>query len=412
MTPWLVVCSLAPALAGWTSEPVAEPGAVRAVGLVADGWSGERFAVLDALAGGRPVVQWVGSDGATWTDPVVVADTGWAWPAMAMVTIATSPGSTTVVVGSRVFVGSGDGNFEVVTVDRGTGRALEATLRLSDDLADVDQGRLSLLDGGAELHACFTAHSASDDLVLNHTVGGVWQDPRRLGTAPVLSGVQDHCGLALRPGGGRVVVNHTGGPDRVHVTLESAPGRRVSGFPAQVLGGDGLDYDHPTVALAAGGDGEAIHLVASVADDEGYGVVHATCRVRAGVSCASRSDWSRTEVVPAGALPHRPWPEVEVDAGGAVYVAWVEEDRRGTDRVRVASRCPGAAAFVDTGTVEAGPGEQAFGSDGAGGVDNRALAAPRLAVDEGRGEVGIAYLLVGGGSATPMNAWSPLATCP
>ena len=247
---------------------------------------------------------------------------------------------------------------------------------------------------------------------MNHTVGGLWADPLSGDDyAPPLPTVEDHCGIGLLSDGTRVIVNHHNPGDQVYVTLEDTLGSPTAGTPLELLSGGGVAYNHPVVTVADVGGADEVHVVATSLTGA-HGVVHRSCARSGAVTCGDPADWSATDtVVPAGTLTERPWPQVAVDAQGTVYVAWVEERVGATDTIEVAYRCAGGS-FVDAGVVTTAPGEQAFASDGVGNVNNRMLSGPRIAVDDVAGEVGLVYLLVDGGSSTPMFAHQPLATCP
>jgi hypothetical protein len=388
---------------------------VRSVALALDPSTGERFFVVDLgenTAPNRPTLQYLRWDGAAYSAPVALSNALTAPGDSYMVSAATAPGSSWLVVLGRADRGAILGT-RTHLVERATGVVLGTSDGLTTGFSTSDHGRSAIVTDGSAAHACFTYWApAGDDLVANHTVGVAWQRPQR-GDDWVLAGagVQDHCGLALRSDGTRVLVHHDT-PDDVVLTLEDAPGVVSAGFPLRLASaGGGVAYNHPVAAVRPVPGGDELHVVYSGRDSSGFTVWHTTCVVDSATTCATLADWSPPLAVTTG-VPTRPRARVAVDAAGTAYVAWLLEDPAADDVVSVASRCSGAGAFVDTGLVDAAPGDQAFGVRTDGTVDNRYLPTESLAVDDVAGTLHLAWVRATGGDAVAVEGWTSLATCP
>jgi hypothetical protein len=417
VTSFLVFAAVAAAQSGWTSSVVWDAPAdtpVRTVALAVDPSTGERMFALDVGQLGRPsqpTLRYVRWDGAGYTAPIVVSRGLWSSSEAYMPAIATGDGASWLLVLSRAHAGLEVGTRTSI-VDRATGRVARTSdgLRLDPNLS---QGRAAVVTDGVEAHACVAEWAAGgDDVVVNHTERGEWTRPD-LGDDHVvaLAGTQDHCTLALRPDGTRVVAHHGGASaSAVSVLLEDEPGLAAAGFPLELRPPPGVTYNYPSVGVHPTPDGDELHLVVTRRESDTFTVVHTTCTAREPGDCSTSSDWSEAVEV-AAPQARNPHPHLRVDASGTAYVAYATDSEAGTPTLAVASRCSGDSAFVDTGAVDT-VGEQGFGLDTSGAVENHQyLTTTALAVDDAAGTLHLAWARRDAGRSVAVEGWRDLTVC-
>jgi hypothetical protein len=413
VTTLLAFAAAAAAQSGWTSSvvwdaPAATP--VHAVALAVDPATGDRMFVLDVGQTARPYrpsLRYVRWDGAAYGVPVVLSRGLWTTREPFMPAVAVVEDLDALVVLSRAHQGTRAVGTRTQVVDRQTGAVLLESDALTLD-PTVSQGRAAVASDGAEVHACVTAYTpGGDDVFVDHTAALAWLLPGQGDHLVARAGTQDHCGLAVRPDGTRVIAHHDG--DGIEVLLEDAPGTLAPGFPLRLQPPAGATYNHPAVAVRATPAGDELHAVFVQEDAVGSTVLHATCVVDAATRCDDPADWSAPVPVVTQATPTH--PQLRVDEAGAAYVAYTT-GAAGARAVAVASRCPGAPAFDDTGVVDA-VGEQGFGVDTAGTVENHVFLTPTsLAVDDAAGTLHLAWVRRDGGRSVAVEGWRDLATCP
>ncbi len=413
----LAFAALAAAPSGWTSSVVWDAPAdtpVRTVALVVDPSTGERLFALDVgqLDGSSPpTLRYVRWDGSRYTAPVVVSRSLWSTSEAYMPAIATGDGVSWLLVLSRAHFGRAVGTRSSL-VHRDTGRVF----RTSDGLRldpEVSQGRAAVATDGVEAHACVAERAADgDDVVVNHTEQGEWARPD-LGEDHVVAlvGTQDHCTLALRPDGTRVVAHHGGStPSALSVLLEEEVGLAEAGFPVEVQPPPGVVYNYPTVAVHPTPDGDELHLAFTRRESDTFTVVHTTCTARDPSDCSAVSDWSEAVEV-AAPQTRNPHPQLKVDASGVAWVAWATDTTAGTATLAAASRCPGDTGFGPAELVD-GIGEQGFGVATDGTVENHLfLSTTSLAVDDAAGTLHLAWVRRDGGRSVAVEGWRDLAVC-